>query len=258
MSLNTLERDDLLRQIAWLKARTDKIERMLKGEQVGTARIADAAITNAKIKDLTWDKARGGSAILGGADNVDGILSVRDALDVEKVVIDKDGILINDGKIIIKNGDNESIIDSVGIISNNVFPVNSMTENNIVYITTSDNTTIGTSISIELTRSINTLVTLSTINGTDQINNLLDLSGRTIMEVYSDVDNVIAGLYYDSFLTVATGVRENIIAKTYNYSKIVTLSAGTHNIVLRARMDSGVNARTGISSSNLSIILLGS
>lgn len=101
MSLNTLERDDLLRQIAWLKARTDKIERMLKGEQVGTARIADAAIDTAKIKDaaitnakidsLEWDKAQGGTATLGGIDNGDGILTVKDGNGVVKRIINKDG-----------------------------------------------------------------------------------------------------------------------------------------------------------------------
>lgn len=91
MSLNTLERDDLLRRIAWLNAEVDNIKRMLKGEQVGTARIADAAITNAKIKDLTWDKAQGGTATLGGIDNGDGILTVKDGNGVVKRIINKDG-----------------------------------------------------------------------------------------------------------------------------------------------------------------------
>jgi len=89
--LNTLERDDLLRRIAWLNAEVDNIKRMLKGEQVGTARIADAAITNAKIKDLTWDKAQGGTATLGGADNGDGVLTIKDSNDVIRRVINKDG-----------------------------------------------------------------------------------------------------------------------------------------------------------------------
>ena len=96
MSLNTLERDDLLRRIAWLNAEVDKIKRMLKGEQVGTARIADAAITNAKIKDLTWDKAQGGTATLGGADNGDGVLTIKDGNDVIRRVINKDGDTIYD------------------------------------------------------------------------------------------------------------------------------------------------------------------
>lgn len=119
--LNTLERDDLLRRIAWQNDRIDKIERMLKGEQVGTARIADAAITNAKIKDLTWDKAQGGTATLGGLNNTDGILSVKDASNVEKVVLDKDGILINDGKIVIKNNQEVTMIEGGNIIGANVF-----------------------------------------------------------------------------------------------------------------------------------------
>jgi hypothetical protein len=69
---------------------------MLKGEQVGTARIADAAITNAKIKDLTWDKAQGGTATLGGADNGDGVLTIKDGNDVIRRVINKDGDTIYD------------------------------------------------------------------------------------------------------------------------------------------------------------------
>lgn len=127
MSLNTLERDDLLRRIAWLNAEVDKIKRMLKGEQVGTARIADAAITNAKIEDLsvttakiallavdtaqikntaitnakiaslTWDKAQGGTATLGGAANGDGVLVIKSSSDITIITIDKDGFLYNDG-----------------------------------------------------------------------------------------------------------------------------------------------------------------
>lgn len=89
--LNTLERDDLLRRIAWQNDRIDKIERMLKGEQVGTARIADAAITNAKIKDLTWDKAQGGTATLGGVNNGDGVLTIKDSNGVIRRIINKDG-----------------------------------------------------------------------------------------------------------------------------------------------------------------------
>ncbi len=69
---------------------------MLKGEQVGTARIADAAITNAKISDLTWDKAQGGTATLGGADNGDGVLTIKDGNDVIRRVINKDGDTIYD------------------------------------------------------------------------------------------------------------------------------------------------------------------
>jgi len=99
--LNTIEKDDLLRRIAWLNAEVDKIKRLLSGQPIGTARIADAAIdtakikdaaiTNAKIANLTWDKAQGGTATLGGVDNGDGELEVKDTNGVVKRIINKDG-----------------------------------------------------------------------------------------------------------------------------------------------------------------------
>lgn len=147
--LNTLERDDLLRRIAWLNAEIDKIKRMLSGQPIGTARIADAAIstakiedaaiTNAKIANLTWDKAQGGTATLGGEDNGDGMLELYDAsgnlisgmdkdgihqydgADNEIVTIDKDGITIKNGKLSIENGDNSVFIDEKGLVSSVVF-----------------------------------------------------------------------------------------------------------------------------------------
>jgi hypothetical protein len=91
MSLTTIERDDLLRRIARMNEQIDLIKRMLKGEQVGTARIADAAITNAKINDLTWDKAQGGTATLGGVDNGDGIFTIKDGSGNIVMISDKDG-----------------------------------------------------------------------------------------------------------------------------------------------------------------------
>jgi hypothetical protein len=91
---------------------------MLKGEQVGTARIADAAITNAKIgnasidsakiKDaaitnakiltITWDKAYGGFAVLGGLNGVSGVLQVKDADGNVIVTLDENGMTYSDGE----------------------------------------------------------------------------------------------------------------------------------------------------------------
>jgi hypothetical protein len=119
--LNTLERDDLLRRIAWLNSEVDKIKRMLKGEQVGTARIADAAITNAKIVNLTWDKAQGGTATLGGIDNGNGLLQIKDIDGNIIVTLDKDGVLVEGGKIVIKNNEEVTMIEGGNIIGANVF-----------------------------------------------------------------------------------------------------------------------------------------
>lgn len=258
--LNTLERDDLLRKIAWQNARIDKIERMLKGEQVGTARIADAAITNAKIKDLTWDKAQGGTATLGGLNNVGGVLSIKDNANVEKIVLDKDGILINDGKIIIKDSDGSSFIDSSGVVSDVVFPTNDIDGTPFVDFDYGGGLfqLLSTNqIEIELTRTSNALVILSVVSASSQVNNTLDCSGRTEYVVFSSVDGVILYFFYDSFLTVATNVRENIISKTYSSSSIFPLTAGSHGIAIYGRVSSNVNQVSNLNTYNLSVTLLG-
>ena len=103
------------------------VRALLQGRPIDTVRIADLAVTNAKIADLAvddakianlrWNKGQGGTLTLGGTDNVNGILSLLDALAVEKVRLDKDGLLINDGKVIIKDNEDTAIIDAKGLIS---------------------------------------------------------------------------------------------------------------------------------------------
>lgn len=65
MSLNVLDKDQLLRQIARLAERINTLEALLEGQPIGTARIADAAITNAKIASLAADKITAGDFIVG-------------------------------------------------------------------------------------------------------------------------------------------------------------------------------------------------
>lgn len=161
MSLNTLERDDLLRQIAWLKARTDKIERMLKGEQVGTAKIKDAAITNAKIDSLEWGKARGGTAILGGLDDVNGEMSIHDEDDIEKILLNKDGIAIKGGKLTIENEDDELMLDASGIRSTTNFFQSETSNGALNQWLSSDADITGSDISFDLARDTLVLILFS-------------------------------------------------------------------------------------------------
>lgn len=55
----------------------------------------NAIIDTAKIKQLTFDKCVGGTAILGGAGNGNGVLSIRDAGGVERARGDNTGFLVN-------------------------------------------------------------------------------------------------------------------------------------------------------------------
>lgn len=264
--LNTLERDDLLRKIAWQNARIDKIERMLKGEQVGTARIADAAITNAKIKDLTWDKAQGGTATLGGLNNTDGILSIRDNANVEKIVLDKDGILINDGKIVIKNDEDTTFLDSKGLVSSAVFGIYGDRETTISNIVGNYGPTVLLSPSIEITTkrtNTNILLFLTITSGgypTNPSSNVTS-SGFAISTYEENIiqDYLLYGPYveYEAYQIISSGAMDNMKITTRSATNIVTLAdIGTYNFKVSIEQ-TGSNLTTVISSIFLSACVLG-
>ena len=56
MSINTIQIQDILREIQNLTNRIKIIEALLQGQPIGTVRIADAAITNAKMVSVSADK----------------------------------------------------------------------------------------------------------------------------------------------------------------------------------------------------------
>lgn len=64
MSLNTLEKADIMRIVSDIAERLAKIERMLQGQPIGTVRIDDASVTNAKIVSLAADKITAGDLIV--------------------------------------------------------------------------------------------------------------------------------------------------------------------------------------------------
>lgn len=54
--LNTLSKDDILQIIAGQERRIAKLEALTQGQPIATVRIANAAITDAKIVSLSVDK----------------------------------------------------------------------------------------------------------------------------------------------------------------------------------------------------------
>jgi len=186
--LNTLERDDLLRRIAWLNAEVDKIKRMLKGEQVGTARIADAAITNAKIKDLTWDKAQGGTATLGGSDNGNGLLQILNDVGNQLFLLDNTGFHQYDGN------DNEIItFDENGI------DINSLLDDFVSYITFyKDGVKVG---DISYRNYVNALITTTDVVLKSSRTSIKDNDNHATMAIYDENDD------RDLYLEIGTGYR---------------------------------------------------
>lgn len=80
--INTLDRDTLIRQMAQLKERVKKLENMLSGQEM----------SDAKIKNLSWNKGSGGTLRLGGVNDTDGSLEVYDAFNVVKARLNKNGL----------------------------------------------------------------------------------------------------------------------------------------------------------------------
>lgn len=251
MSLNTLERDDLLRRIAWLNAEVDKIKRMLKGEQMGTARIADAAITNAKISDLTWDKAQGGTATLGGLNNVDGVLSVLDNAGVEKVVLDKDGLLIKSGKLEIQNDGDVVTMDAKGIRSTSNFT-------KISGGNASLNQSIPTTAGTDVTGATLTLPTLDR----DTVAFIFAQVTSYLVEDASNKCNGFVSIFLNGNEASETRIQlfsGSITGRTGAAHYLVTLPAGTHTVKLRAVVNvlAGTTATMTVYGYNLSYALLG-
>jgi hypothetical protein len=56
--------------------------------------IQDASITNAKITNVSWQKAQGGTATLGGTANGDGLLVVNNSAGVEISRVDNTGFSV--------------------------------------------------------------------------------------------------------------------------------------------------------------------
>lgn len=80
-NLTTLTKDSILQIIAEQELRIKKLEALLQGQPIGTVRIADAAITSAKIQSVSADKITTGTLSVGVA------IKVRNPSDTADVVL---------------------------------------------------------------------------------------------------------------------------------------------------------------------------
>lgn len=61
MNLNSIEQDNIISVVNRQEERIARLEALLNGQGIRTARIADASITNAKIASLSADKITTGT-----------------------------------------------------------------------------------------------------------------------------------------------------------------------------------------------------
>lgn len=101
----------------------EKVQSTISGEFVGTGVNAD----NITAGFLRFDRAKGGMLQLGGAGNNRGQFALKDDDDNDRITMDKDGMIVRDGAIVVKNADGQSVFDAGGLVSQTNFK----TSNNI-------------------------------------------------------------------------------------------------------------------------------
>jgi hypothetical protein len=116
-------------------------------------------IRSSHIKDFTFNAGTGGTLTLGGTENGNGFLIVRNAAGGTICTIDNTGITVTTGSITINNSAGSTIIDQYGLKSSTSFiPVyESMADGTIVGTTPYTVGTIGT---LSLARNTSIMFTL--------------------------------------------------------------------------------------------------
>lgn len=162
-----------------------------------------------------------------------------------------------DGLIAIGDETGGTILDQFGLVSTTNFPAYSLSDSPSVGFTDTTYTQHGGAINFTLRRNTRAFVSLDVVGSSEQVNNTLDCNGRTFYRVQDDSDGELASFYYDSFITVSSGVRENIISKTYGTSKVYLLTEGDHSIHLESKIANNTNFRSVLNTFNISIALYG-
>lgn len=252
-SINTLEKDQLLRVIARQGERISNIERMLQGVPIATVRIANASITSAKISDLSADKITTGTLIVkDGAEKAN--ISVLNASDDEIVLIDSDGvtvkdtsgnpivvldsagILVDNGNIVVKNGDGDTVFDVNGLVGMNNFETYSDTLAGAGTFETTSTSEVDItgldSFTINYTKEIPTLVFVTALMKVDADSGDAEGAGAIRLKIDGSkpADSVDISKYFKRSSGEETG--NSWLTMTTHY--YCNPSAGDHTFALKA------------------------
>jgi hypothetical protein len=194
--------------------------------------IKDASITDAKIANLTFNKAVGGTLTLGGTANGNGYGQVLDSSGGTVITLTNTGINVYGGNINVYDSSGGTVIDSLGLNSTNNFYSDSVSGG--VFDTTSTsmvNVTGGTLATLVFTRPTKCLVYIS-INGENQAAS--EDCRATVYDTYSSgtLNNFVANFngqydgtaYFNQLVTI---------------QRTFTLAAGTHNLNLQVKASGG-------------------
>lgn len=206
----------------------DSIQSMhIRDASITNAKIGTAAIGTANIGTLSFNEISGGTAVLGGTLNGDGVLSVRNSGGTEVVRADKDGIVVT-----ANNG--TTIIDGTGLVSTANFISNYVAQN-------SDQTTTST--------SYGDLSGLSTTFTTTRTANIL--IGATLAAYIENTDPGNIGIVNFKFVLDGTDIGPVLLLsgpglglpsqrQTISASFLqASVSSGSHTLKIQWKMNSG-------------------
>jgi len=225
MSLNTIEQDDLIRVISDLKDRISRLEAMFQGQPIPSARIGD----------LT----------LGGADNNDGILRVKDEDGNLRGQWDKDGITI-------KDENNTTIIDAIGLVSAANFQSDITSDDDFINTDSISYVDTGLELEVVLPREAKVLIFYSAGMANAQAG-----ASNVMTEMSINIDGTDEqgpkvsnqGIWYSGL---------SIVPVFGSALTIVDLSSGTHTLKLRYKQSLPTgSADSFLSDRQLMYVVLG-
>lgn len=221
----------------------DRIQSNFSGTLVGSGINA----SNITAGQMSFDRARGGSLILGGQNNQNGTFALRDDADNDRITMDKDGMIINQGAMTIKNSTNQTIVDATGLVSTNNFQTDTYSDVN-------NQTTSSTSFVDVTNASLNFILTR-----TSKVLFLASAAGReTAAGNGTAVVIVVDGTKYGPSLNVQAplGATPSSGSSTHVF---LSLAAGAHNVKLQFCVADGGGGRTAnIDDKRLTYIIYGS
>ncbi len=217
MSINTLDRDTLLRQMARMREDIKKLQNTLQGQEV----------SGVKIKNLNWDKGSGGTLRLGGENDTDGSLEVYDSFGQLKARLNEKGLAFAS--------------NATGGATNGSYQ----------YFGASPGSTI---LPTELTITVNnTTEVFCSWVGTAFLNSSTSqptFSGNMIVQLNVDGVN-----QWGRVVRVANEITGGF--NSFAYSKLISLAAGDHTLKFVAWCDTANTGQMGLYTSEVAYIDVG-
>lgn len=221
--------------------------------------IISNAVRDRNLGNISFNKAQGGTLVLGGTNNTNGSLSVKDSTNTEKIILDKDGLVIHGGKITIYNDSDVTTLDSKGIVSTaNFASGNTVSTSTRTLQSKTLADLASTTLTFSLTRTSRVLLSATIICNMYNLGSTDSIIGAA---VYMNVDganesnfmHTISGpiAYNGGFETISP-------TATLTFNQIKSLAAGSHTIKLQWQVTFPVAlpGTEGVTTSNTSVLYI--